>query len=152
MVDLEPLVEDGRRPLHDIHGDLERRTVRENHMGAEGIDTGCDRPDVQVVDRRHPFHAQHCLFHLGQIDVGRRGLQKHVQRLGHQPPSSTQDEEADDYVEDWVGIPPAGRRHGASGLDNASRAEPVANDFEECTLHVQALFARNISAGRCRSG
>ena len=112
------------------------RDVRGQHRHAAG-----DRPGVQVVHVDDAGHATEVLAHVLEIQVRRRRLEQHVDRLAQQPPRPRQDQDGDQQRGERVRAQEAGGHDDQCGDDDEHRAEQVAEHLEVGAPHVQRLLA-----------
>ncbi len=135
VADAEPLAEHGlHRPPHRI------RIL----AGAEGdVDRAADvvaaeRPDVQVVQGRHPRRFANGLADVGQGDAAGHALEQDMGGVAQQDPGAGQHPQGDGDRHHGVDPGPAGDADGYGPGDDPDRADHVGPDLEVGALEVEA--------------
>jgi hypothetical protein len=97
----------------------------DEHVGRERRKAGSNGPDVQVVYLRYARDACHAPADLAGVDTWRRAFEQDVDRVAHESPGASQDQQADEDADDRVRVAPSCGEDYQRGRYRADRAEDV---------------------------
>ena len=112
------------------------RPWRQHDVCAHRIHSGSQRPNMQIVNARHPGELLHGAAQCSEVDVRGRALEEHADRFLHEDPCARKDEQANASRQDRIGQVPARRQHDETRHENSDGREQVAEYLEVGALHV----------------
>ena len=108
-----------------------------NSVTAHGMDSGGQRPDMQIVDRRHTFDAVQRAANRFQIDVRWCSFQQDVHGILHQSPGVVQNQQANHETDQRISHVPSLGQHQDSSHNRPGGPQCISDHMQKRTADVQ---------------